>query len=49
MEKAATNGKRLSVFKAEIVKCYIWSVEFYSAEPLILRKVDHKYMERFEM
>jgi hypothetical protein len=30
-------------------KCYIWSVDFYGAETWTLRKVDQKYLDRFEM
>jgi hypothetical protein len=32
-----------------LVKCYTWNVAFYGAETWTLRKVDQKYLERFEM
>ena len=35
--------------REKLVKCYIWSVEFYGAENLTLWKVDQKYLESFEM
>ena len=31
------------------VKCYIWSISFYDAETSTLRKIDHKYLESFQM
>jgi len=31
------------------IKCYIWSIVLYGAETWTLRKVDKKYLERFEM
>jgi hypothetical protein len=31
------------------VKCCIWNITFYCAEIWTLRKVDHKYLESFEM
>jgi hypothetical protein len=29
--------------RSKLVKCYIWSTEFYGAETWTLRKVDQKY------
>jgi len=31
------------------LKCYIWSITLYGAEIWTFRKVDHKYLESFEM
>jgi hypothetical protein len=31
------------------VKCRVWSVALYGAEPWTLRKVDLKYLDSFEM
>jgi len=28
---------------------YIWGISLYGAETWILRKVDHEYLENFEM
>jgi hypothetical protein len=36
-------------FRKKVVKCYIWSIGLYGAENCTFRKVDHKYLERFEM
>jgi hypothetical protein len=54
--KAAFNWqKTLSTNKLDLnlrkkpVKCYTWSIALYGAETWTLRKVDQKYMERFEM
>jgi hypothetical protein len=33
----------------KLVKCYIWSITLYGAGTWILRKVDQKYLESFEM
>jgi hypothetical protein len=33
----------------KLVKCYIWSKALYFAETWTLRKVEQKYLERFEM
>jgi hypothetical protein len=35
--------------KNKLVKCYIWSIVLYGAETWTLRKIDHKYLESFEM
>jgi hypothetical protein len=56
MAKAAFNKKK-TVFTSKrdlnlskkLVKCYIWSIALYGAETWTLRKVDHKYLESFEM
>jgi hypothetical protein len=56
MAKAAFNKKKkLFTSKLELnlrkklVKCYIWSIALYGAETWILRKVDQKCLESFEM
>jgi len=55
LAQAAFNTKSLFTSKLDLnlrkkpVKCYIWSTEFCGAENWKLRKVDHKYMNRFEM
>jgi hypothetical protein len=36
-------------FMEEFGKCYILSTAFYSAEIWTLRKIDQKFLERFEM
>ena len=33
----------------KLVKCYIWSTALYGVKTSPLRKVDHKYLESFEM
>jgi hypothetical protein len=35
--------------RKKLVKCYIWSIALYGAEKWTLRKIDHKYLESFEM
>jgi hypothetical protein len=35
--------------RKKLVKCYIWSIALYGADTWILRKVDQKYLESFEM
>jgi hypothetical protein len=35
--------------RKKLVKCYIWSIALYDAEKWTLRKVDQKYLERFEI
>jgi hypothetical protein len=35
--------------RQKLVKCYIWSIALHGAETWILRKVDQKYVESFEM
>jgi hypothetical protein len=53
--KAAFNTKFLFASKLDLnlrkkpIKSYIWSTEFCGAENWTLRKVDQKYMNRFEM
>jgi hypothetical protein len=56
MVKAAFNNKKnVSTSKLDLhlrkklVKCYIWSKALYGAETWTLRKVDQKYLKRFEM
>jgi hypothetical protein len=56
MAKAPFNKKK-NLFTSKLdlnlrktlVKCYIWSIALYGAETWTLRKVDHKYLESFEM
>ena len=33
----------------KLVRCYIWSVALYASETWTLRKLEQKYLERFEM
>jgi len=33
----------------KLVACYIWNIEFYGVDTWILREVDRKYVESFEM
>jgi hypothetical protein len=35
--------------RKKLVKCYIWSIDFYGAENRTLRAVDQKHLESFEM
>ena len=35
--------------KNKLVKCYIWSIALYGSETWILRKLERKYLESFEM
>ena len=35
--------------KKKLVKCYIWSIALYGAETWMLRAVDQKQLESFEM
>jgi hypothetical protein len=56
MAKAAFNKKRTLFtstldfeMRKKLVKCYIWSIALYGAETWMLRAVDQKYLESFEM
>jgi hypothetical protein len=56
MAKAAFNKNKNLVtskldlnLRKKLVKCYIWSIALYGAETWVLRKVDQKYLESFEM
>jgi hypothetical protein len=56
MARAAFNKKNGLVtskldlnLRKKLVKCYIWSIAFYGAEIWILRKIDQKKLEGFEM
>jgi hypothetical protein len=56
MAKAAFNKKKTLFtskldleLREKLVKCYIWSIALYGAETWTLRKLDQKYLERFEM
>jgi len=56
MAKAAFNSNRTLFtrkldleLRKKLVKCYIWSVALYGAETWMLRAVDQKHMESFEM
>jgi len=35
--------------RKKLTKCCTWSTELYGAETWTLRKVEHKYLEAFEM
>ena len=35
--------------RKKLVKCYIWSMAYYSAQTWTLRAADKKYLESFEM
>jgi hypothetical protein len=35
--------------RKKLVKCYIWNIALYGAETWLLGKVDHKYLESFEV
>ena len=35
--------------KKKLVKCYIWSIDLYGAETWMIRAVDQKQLESFEM
>jgi hypothetical protein len=56
MAKAAFN-KKMTLFTSTLdlelrkmlVKCYVWSIALYGAETWMLRALDQKYMESFEM
>jgi hypothetical protein len=53
--KTAFNKRRFFTSKfdlnlrKELVKCFIFSIDLYAAEAWTLRKVDHTYLESFEM
>jgi hypothetical protein len=56
MVKAAFNKKKalftssLDVeLRKKLVKCYIWSIALYGAETWMIRAVDQKHLESFEM
>jgi hypothetical protein len=56
MEKAAFNKKRALFtnkmdleLRKKLLKCYTWSIVLYGAETLMLRAVDQKHLESFEM
>ena len=56
MAKAAFNKKRALFtstldleLRKKLVKCYIWSTALYGAETWMLRPVDQKHLESFEM
>ena len=36
-------------FKKKLVRCYVWSIALYGSETWILRKLQRKYLESFEM
>jgi hypothetical protein len=36
-------------FRKKLIKCHFWSIDFYGVETWTLRKVDHTYLESFEM
>jgi hypothetical protein len=56
MEKASYNQKKTSItskldlnLRKKLVKCYFWSIAFYGAKTWTLRKIDHTYLESFDM
>jgi hypothetical protein len=56
MAKAAFNRKKALFtskldlnLRTKLVKCYVWDIAFYGAETWTLRKVEQKYLEKFEM
>ena len=56
MAKAVFNRKKTLFtskldlnLKKKLAKCHIWSIALFGAETWTLRKVDQKYLERFEM
>ena len=56
MAKAAFNKKRALFtstldlkLRKKLVKCYIWSIVLYGAKTWMLRAVDQKHLESFEM
>jgi hypothetical protein len=56
MAKAAFNKKetlftsKLDLeLRKKLLKCYIWSIALFGAETWTFRKLDQKYLERFEM
>jgi hypothetical protein len=56
MAKAAFNKKNTHFIRKlelnlrkKLVKCYIWSIALCGAETWILRKVDRKYLQSFEL
>jgi hypothetical protein len=56
MAKAAFSKKKTLfsstfnlIWRKKRLKCYIWRSALYGAETWTLRKVDHKYVESFEM
>jgi hypothetical protein len=52
----ATFNKKKTLFaskldlnlRKKLVKCYIWNIAVYGAETRTLRKVDRKYLERYQ-
>jgi hypothetical protein len=56
MAKAAFNKKRTLFtstldleLRKKLVKCYVWSIALYGAETWMLRALDQKHLESFEM
>ena len=56
MAKAALNKKKALFtstldleLRKKLVNCYIWSIALYGAETWMLRAVDQKHLESFEM
>jgi hypothetical protein len=42
-------GKLDVTFRVQAVKCYIWGIDFYGAETLALRKINHKSIGTLSM
>jgi hypothetical protein len=49
MAKTALNSKLELNLKKKLPNCEIWSIASYGAETWKLRKVDHKYLDSFEV
>jgi hypothetical protein len=56
MAKATINKKRALFtstldleLRKKLVKCYVWSIALYGTETWMLRAVDQKQLESFEM
>jgi hypothetical protein len=48
-KKALFTSTLNSKLRKKLVKCYIWSIVLYGAETWMLRAVDQKHLESFEM
>jgi len=48
-KKALFTSKLDLNLRKKLVKCYVWSMDFYGAEIWTLRAADQKYLESFEM
>jgi hypothetical protein len=48
-KRALFKGKMDFELRKKLVKCYIWSKALYGAETFMLRAVDQKHLESYEM